>query len=191
MRRQLAAAALMLVGLTVLCGIVYPLVTTAVAQVAFKHRADGSLIELDGRIVGSSLLGQPSTGDRWFHPRPSSAGADGYDGASSGASNLGPTNPALLNTVAERVAAYRRENGLSPETKVPVDAVTGSGSGLDPAISVANAHIQARRVARARGLDEASVLRLVGQYTTRRAFGALGEDAVNVLQLNIALAKVR
>ena len=191
MRRQLAAAALMLLGLTVLCGVVYPLVTTAVAQVAFKDRADGSLVKADGRIIGSSLLGQSFTGDQWFHPRPSSAGADGYDGTASGASNLGPTNPALLTAVAERIADYRQVNGLPPDATVPVDAVTASGSGLDPAISVANARIQAGRVARVRGLDDATVLDLIARHTNRRAFGVLGEDAVNVLQLNLALQKVR
>jgi len=191
MRRQLAAAVLVLLGLTVLSGAAYPLLTTAIAQAAFGHQADGSLVEVEGRIVGSSLLGQSFDGNEWFHPRPSSAGTEGYDASASGASNLGPTNPALLKAVAARIAEYRRENGLPRDAKVPVDAVTGSGSGLDPAISVANARIQAVRVARARGLDPALVLELVDRHTIRRAFGVLGEDAVNVLQLNLALRKQR
>ena len=132
MRRQLVPALLLFLVLTVLTGVLYPLAVTGIAQVAFPGRADGSLLERDGTVVGSRLLGQSFSGERYFHPRPSAAG-DGYDGASSSASNLGPTNEDLLSAVEERVAAYRELNGLAPDTEVPVDAVTSSGSGPRPA----------------------------------------------------------
>jgi potassium-transporting ATPase KdpC subunit len=185
-RRQLLPALVAFVVLTVLTGIVYPLVVTGIAQLAFPSRADGSLLARNGVVVGSSLIGQQFEGPRWFHPRPSSAG-DGYDAMSSSASNLGPTNTTLLRDVRSRAAAYRRENGLPPNTPVPPDAVTGSGSGLDPAISVANARLQAARVAGARGLSEAAVLALVSAHTGGRSLGFLGEPGVNVVELNLAL----
>ena len=186
MRRQLAAATVMVAVLTILCGGVYPLLTTAVAQVAFSDKADGSLVRREGRLVGSSLLAQGFEGGQYFHPRPSAAG-EGYDPTGSAASNLGPTNPELATAVEERVAAYRETNGLDANAPVPVDAVTASGSGLDPHISVANARIQAVRVAAARNLPFDRVLDLVGVHTTTRQLGVLGEDAVNVLELNLAL----
>jgi K+-transporting ATPase ATPase C chain len=176
--------------LTLLTGIAYPLLVTAIAQVAVPDRADGSLVERDGRVAGSRLLAQPSEGARYFHPRPSAAG-DGYDALSSGASNLAPSSPDLEKEVRRRVAAYRAENGLDVATPVPVDAPTASGSGLDPAISPANARLQAPRVARARGLSLADVLDLVEGHTSGRALGFLGEAAVNVLELNLALDEVR
>jgi K+-transporting ATPase ATPase C chain len=159
---------------------------TGIAQVAFPHRADGSLVERNGVVVGSSLIGQQFTGAGWFHPRPSAAG-DGYDAMASSASNLGPTNPRLLADVRSRADAYRLENGLTPGAPVPPDAVTSSGSGLDPAISVANARIQAARVARARRVPLADVMRLVSAHTDRRSLGFLGEPGVDVLGLNLAL----
>jgi K+-transporting ATPase ATPase C chain len=165
---------------------VYPLVVTAIGQVAFNDQAEGSLVEVDGVVVGSSLIGQSFTAPEYFHPRPSAAG-EGYDAAASSGSNLGPTNPALLDTVAERIATYREENDLAEDTLVPVDAVTASASGLDPHISVANAELQAPRVAAARGRDLDSVLELVDDHTSGRDLGFLGEEAVNVLELNIAL----
>jgi K+-transporting ATPase ATPase C chain len=186
MRRQLVPAILTFLALTLLVGVVYPLVVTAVSQVAFGDRADGSLVRRDGVVVGSSLLGQSFTGEQWFHPRPSAAG-DGYDGASSSASNLGPSNPDLLGAIGERVAAYRELNGVARDAPVPVDAVTASGSGLDPDISPANARIQAPRVARVRGLDLARVLELVAEHTHDRTLGFMGEPRVNVLALNLAL----
>jgi len=190
MRRQLLPALRTLAVLTVLCGVIFPLAVTAVAKVAFADQADGSLVrDAEGQVIGSRLLGQSFEGDEWFHGRPSSAG-DGYDPSASSSSNLGPTNPDLLAAVADRVADYREENGLSAGTGVPVDAVTGSGSGLDPQISVANARIQARRVAEARGLSEAAVLELVDEHTTGRALGFLGEPGVDVLALNQALVAV-
>jgi K+-transporting ATPase ATPase C chain len=197
MRAQLLAGLRALLVLTLLCGLVYPLAVTGIAQLAFRHEADGSLVREDGEVVGSSLVGQSFTGEEYFHTRPSAAGAAaaGAEGANpddlsqvaSGASNLGPTNPELLDTVAERVDAYRDENNLDPDTRVPVDAVTASGSGLDPHISMANARLQAPRVAEARGLDVDDVLQLVERHTSGRSLGFLGEKGVNVLELNLDL----
>jgi K+-transporting ATPase ATPase C chain len=186
LRRQVAPAVVAFLAFTLVTGLAYPLLVTGIAQVVFPGRADGSLVERGGRVVGSSLIGQPLAGERYFHPRPSAAGA-GYDAMASSASNLGPTNPALLRTVRQRIRKYRQENRLGPADVVPVDAVTASGSGLDPEISVANARLQAARVARARGLPVARVLALVSRHTTGRALGFLGEPGVNVLELNLAL----
>ncbi len=182
MRRQLVPAVVALLFFTVLTGIVYPLVITGAAQVAFPNRSDGSLIERDGTVVGSKLIGQGFEGERYFHPRPSAAG-DGYDAMSSSASNLGPLNEELLTAVEERRAAYTRTNGEEP----PIDALTASGSGLDPHISPENARRQAPRVAEARGLDVQQVLELVDDHTEDRSLGFLGEPGVNVLELNLAL----
>jgi potassium-transporting ATPase KdpC subunit len=186
MRRQLVPAILAFLALTVLTGVLYPLAVTGVAQVAFPSRADGSLVEVDGTVVGSRLLGQSFSGERYFHPRPLAA-CDGYDGAASSPSNLGPTNPDLLATVADSVAEYRTVNGLPDDTVVPIDAVTSSGSGLDPHISPANARLQALRVATARGLELDDVLAVIDEHTAERSLGFLGEPGVNVLELNIAL----
>lgn len=187
MRRQLFPALMMLLVFTVITGLVYPLVVTGVAQGAFSDKADGSLVEnADGEVVGSSLIGQTFAEPEYFHPRPSAAG-DGYDAGASSGSNLGPSNDDLLASVEERAEAYREENGLDAAAEVPVDAVTASASGLDPHISVANAHLQALRVADARGLDVDTVLELVDDHTSGRDFGFLGEKGVNVLELNLAL----
>ncbi len=186
LRRQLAPAVVAFLAFTLVTGFAYPLVVTGVAQVVFPHRADGSLVERRGQIVGSRLIGQAFAGNRYFYPRPSAAG-DGYDAMASSASNLGPTNPALLRAVRQRVREYRRENGLAPGQVVPVDAVTASASGLDPDISVANARLQAARVARARGLPVAEVQSLISRHTSGRSLGFLGEPVVNVLELNLAL----
>ncbi len=190
MRRQLVPALLVFLVLTVLTGVLYPLAVTGIAQVAFPNRSDGSLLERDGTVVGSRLLGQGFSGERYFHPRPSAAG-DGYDGASSSASNLGPTNEDLLTAVEERVAAYRELNGLAADAAVPVDAVTSSGSGLDPHISPENARLQAARIASARGIPADEVLALVDDHTDGRSLGFLGEPGVNVLELNLALDALR
>ena len=187
MRRQLVPAVVAVLVFTVLCGILYPLVVTGISQVAFRHRANGSLIERDGVVVGSELLGQNFTDPKYFWPRPSAAGASGYDGTSSGGSNLGPTNETYLHTVAERITAYRQANGLPDGTPVPVDAVTASGSGLDPQISVRNARLQAPRVAQQRGLDLAVVLQAIDDHTSQRPLAVLGDPGVNVLELNLAL----
>ena len=202
MRRQLLPALGMLVVFTVLTGIAYPLVVTGIAQAAFGDRANGSLIERDGQVVGSRLIGQPFSEPGYFHPRPSAAGYAPGPGYAFG-SNYGPTSEAFLlgeddpetagidesetNGVDDLVRAYRETNGLDGGTPVPVDAVTGSGSGLDPHISVANARLQAARVAEARGVGLQEVRDLVDQHTDRRALGFLGEAGVNVLELNLAL----
>ncbi len=184
--RQMRPAFLAVVAFTVICGLAYPLVVTAVAQLGWKDTANGSLIERNGVVVGSELIGQPFTSAEYFHPRPSAAG-DGYDGAASSGSNFGPTNEEFLATVADRVAAYRSENGLGPTELVPVDAVTASASGLDPHISVRNAELQAPRVASTRGLELDQVLALIDDHTTQRPLGILGDPGVNVLELNLAL----
>ena len=248
-RRQLITALIVVVIMTVGLGLVYPLVVTGIAQVAFNGKANNSLIKVNGKAVGSSLLGQSFTDKngnpipKYFQSRPSAAGT-GYDASSSSASNLGPSNPNLIgnipgvaistktnpfatpsdpycvpvqatdkagnditdkagnpvyeknndgtyvcdpNTVPERVLAYRQLNGLGPNVKVPVDAVTASGSGLDPDISIANADLQAPTVARARHLPLATVTGLIAADTTGRSLGVLGDPGVNVLTLNLAL----
>ena len=170
----------------ILCG-VYPLVVWGIAQVAFPSQANGSLVEVRGKIVGSGLLAQNFSGPQYFHPRPSAAGDVGYDGASSGGSNLGPLSQKLTDQVKERVDKYRTENNLPAATLVPADAVTASGSGLDPHISLRNAEIQAPRVAQARKLSADKVKRLIQDVTEGPDLGFLGEPGVNVLRLNLAL----
>ena len=184
--RQLRPAVVAVVLATLLLGVAYPLVVTAAAQLGWKDTADGQLVERDGVVVGSELIGQTFTSPQYFRSRPSAAG-DGYDGAASSGSNLGPRNEELLADVAERVDAYRTENGLGPGALVPVDAVTSSGSGLDPHISVRNARLQAPRVAAERGLRVEEVLALVDEHTTDRPLAILGDPGVNVLLLNVAL----
>jgi K+-transporting ATPase ATPase C chain len=201
MRRQILPAVRMIVVATLALGVLYPLAMTGLAQGLFHHRAEGSLIERDGRVIGSSLVGQAFTEPQYFHTRVSAAGAlasgslvDGEPAdpsdlslAASGASNQGPTNPDLLASIEERTADYRQENGLADDVEVPIDAVTASGSGVDPHISVANARLQANRVAGERGLDLQAVLRLIDRHTDGRSLGFLGERGVNVLELNLAL----
>ena len=252
-RRQLLTGTVLIVALTVILGLAYPLVVTGFAQVAFHSKANDSLVKVNGKVVGSSLLGQNFTDKdgnplvQYFQPRPSAAG-DGYDASASSGSNLGPSNPNLIgnipgvgisdktnayatpadpycvpvqatdkndnpvtdksgnpvyeknkngtyvcdpNTVPERTMAYRQLNGLAANAKVPVDAVTASGSGLDPDISIANADLQAPRVAKGRHLPLATVLDQIKAHTDGRALGFLGEKAVNVLELNLALDKLR
>jgi K+-transporting ATPase ATPase C chain len=184
--RQIRPAIIALVVFTVIVGVAYPLVVTGLAQLFWRDKANGSLVKADGVVVGSSLIGQQFSDPRYFHPRPSAAGT-GYDGLASGGSNLGPTNPDFLKSIEERVAAYRKENNLPATQAVPVDAVTASASGLDPEISVANAKLQAARVASARGTTVDQVLALVNANTTGRQWGFLGEPGVNVLELNLAL----
>jgi potassium-transporting ATPase KdpC subunit len=190
--RQASACIAMLAIVTVVLGFGYPLAVTGISQLFFRHQANGSLVYVDGKLKGSALLGQNFTAasgaplPQYFQPRPSDAGA-GYDGADSGASNLGPTNPVLIKLVTQRAVTYRKFNDLPPDASVPVDAVTASASGLDPDISIANALDQAPRVARARHLPAARVIALVHQYTTPAEWGFLSEPAVNVLELNLAL----
>lgn len=253
LRRQLVTGLVMTITMTVLVGLIYPLVMTGFAQVAFHGRANGSLVKNNGKVVGSSLIGQnfsDANGNaltQYFQPRPSAAGTDGYDATASGGSNLGPSNPKLIgnvpgvnittktnpyatptdpfcvpvqqtdqkgnpvagkqgnpvyqkdnsgnfvcnpNTVFERALAYRQLNGLAADAKVPVDAVTASASGLDPDISVANAQLQAARVADARHLALARVNALIANHTNARQWGVLGERTVNVLNLNLALDRL-
>lgn len=174
--------------LGVVCCGVYPMVVTGISRVAFRDKADGSLIrDASGAVTGSALLGQNFTGAGYFHPRPSAAGANGYDAASSSGTNLGPTSQKLADQVKERVAAYRAENGLAETQEVPGDAVTASGSGLDPHISPENAALQAARVATARKLPVQTVKDLIIKNTAGPDLGIFGDPAVNVLQLNLAL----
>lgn len=216
MIRQIRAALLSVAVMTVLCGLLFPGLVTVIAQLVFPHQANGSLVTLDGRSVGSELIGQAFSAPEYFHPRPSAAGA-GYDASSSAGTNLGPTSNKLINGIHASLAnvrdasgdfdgraasndfdgirdlakAYRRENDLAENALLPADAVTRSASGLDPHISPANARLQAARVARARGISEQAVQRLVAEHTQRRQFAILGEPRVNVLALNLALDRLR
>jgi K+-transporting ATPase ATPase C chain len=182
-------------------GLAYPLATTGAAQLLFRHQAQGSLIVHDGRIVGSALIGQNFEQQGYFHPRPSATTATDpadpsktvaqpYNAANSGASNLGPTSKALIDAVAARVQQYRQENDLAADATVPVDAVTASGSGLDPDISLANARLQAPRVAKARGIPVTEMTIILDRHITPPQLGVLGDPRVNVLELNLALDRI-
>src|SRR5436190_3003607 len=181
--RNLIVAVLMTIVTTVVFGLIYPLAITAVAQVAFPAQANGQLIDRQGTIVGSRLIGQAFSSPGYFRSRPSAAGA-GYDAANSAGTQLGPTNKKLIDATAARVAAARQEN---PGVPVPVDLVTSSASGLDPHLSPAAADFQVPRVARERGVGEGEVRRLIGANTSGRQLGFVGEPRVNVLELNVAL----
>lgn len=184
---EIRGAVLATVVLALVCCGVYPLVVFGLGQALFRDRANGSLIlDESGVVRGSKLIGQGFVGEKYFHPRPSAAG-NGYDAANSGGSNLGPTSRKLSDAIRERIKAYRRENGLEVSTPVPADAVTASGSGLDPHIGLRNAELQVPRVARARGLAEARVREWMLKHLDRPDFGILGEPGVNVLTLNRAL----
>jgi K+-transporting ATPase ATPase C chain len=183
MKKNIVTAVLYTVVTTILLGLGYPLLVTLLARL-MPDQADGQLISRNGQITGSRIIAQPFTGAGYFHPRPSAAGNNGYDPTSSGGSNLGPTNQKLVDRVKADVAALQAEN---PGTPVPVDLVTTSGSGLDPHITPAGADFQIPRVAKARGVAEADLRKLVAEYTEARQFGFLGEARVNVLELNLAL----
>jgi K+-transporting ATPase ATPase C chain len=189
---DLRSAVMATLVLAVVCCGLYPLVVYTVAQACFRDKANGSLIhDASGtNVLGSALLGQQFTGDKYFNSRPSAAG-NGYDGLSSGGSNLGPTSQKLNDAIKDRIADYRKKNNLKDSDPIPADAVTASGSGLDPHISLTNAKLQAPRVAKARGLKEEKVAELIRQSTDDRDLGVLGEPGVNVLKLNLVLDQLK
>jgi potassium-transporting ATPase KdpC subunit len=184
MKRNLLTAFLMTIVTTILLGIIYPLVVTGLAQLLFPKQANGELIEVNGKVVGSALLAQSFTSAGYFHPRPS---AVNYDASNSNGSQLGPTNRALVDRVNADLATLQAEN---PGTPVPIDMVTTSASGLDPDITLAAADFQVPRVAKARGMSEDAVAQAVRQHTDQRQLGFLGEPRVNVLELNLALDRL-
>jgi K+-transporting ATPase ATPase C chain len=184
---ELRVAVVATLALAVVVSGAYPLAVWAIAQGLFPYEAAGSLIQRDGKIVGSELIAQSFSSPKYFHPRPSAAGEAGYDAGSSSGSNLGPLSRKLVDAVKERVEAYRAENNLPPDARVPADAVTASGSGLDPHISLPNALLQLSRVAQARGMNEEEVKRIVRKHTKGRDLGVFGEPRINVLKLNLVL----
>jgi len=190
MLRTFRDSLLVLIALTVITGVVYPLLVTAIAQVAFRDAANGSIIERDGKAVGSSLIGQPFSDPKYFWSRPSATSPMPYNAGASSGSNQGPLNPALADAVKSRIEALRTAD---PDNKapVPVDLITASGSGLDPHISIAAADYQVSRVAKARAVAPERVRSLVAEHTNGRQLGFLGEPVVNVLELNLALDNVR
>ncbi len=183
MKKNLWISILMTVATTVLFGLVYPLMVTGLAQLIFRHKANGQLIVKNGMVVGSSIIGQRFSGPEYFHSRPSAAG-NGYDAANSGGSNLGPTNQKLIERVKDDVTAAKFENAGAP---VPIDMVTTSASGFDPHITPANAEFQLPRVAKARGISIEQLRTMVAKHTEGREFGILGEPRVNILELNLHL----
>jgi K+-transporting ATPase ATPase C chain len=182
--KEIRTAALLFIAFSLLTGLIYPLLITAITQITMPERANGSLIVLDGRVIGSELIGQNFSSPGYFHGRPS---AVDYRANGSGASNLGPTSATLISQVRGRIEQIRSENNLTENASVPADLVLSSGSGLDPHISMDGAMLQVPRVARARGLPESEIKVLIYQYAEPAQFGLLGEDRVNVLSLNIAL----
>jgi potassium-transporting ATPase KdpC subunit len=178
MKKHLTTSVLMTIATTVLLGMIYPAVVTVAAQLFFPDKANGQLIEKDGKLIGSRIIGQPFVGDKYFHSRPSAAGAVGYDAGASGGSNLGPTNQKLVDRI---------QQSTEQDKVVPIDLVTTSASGLDPHISPAAARFQAQRVAKARGLEVSEVESLIIRHLEKRQLGVLGEPRVNVLNLNLDL----
>src|SRR5579864_4785636 len=184
MKKNLITAVLMTIVTTILLGLIYPLVVTGIAQVVFKNKANGQLITRNGDVIGSHIIAQPFTAAKYFHPRPSAAGTNGYDAANSGGTNYASTNQKLIDRVNSDAKALHEEN---PKEPIPVDLITTSASGLDPEISPAAAEFQVPRVAHERGISEDTVRVLVRKYTRQRDLGLLGEPRVNVLELNLAL----
>jgi potassium-transporting ATPase KdpC subunit len=187
---QLRTAIVAVIVLTVLTGVIYPLAVTGIAQLLFPKQANGSLIEEDGKLVGSKLIGQAFDDPKYFWGRPSATGSTPYDGTASGGSNLGPTNEDLVKNVAKRIEELKKADPNN-DKPVPIDLVTASGSGLDPHISPAAAEYQVERVARERKLDADQVRKLIAEHTEERTFGLLGEPRVNVLELNRGLDKLK
>lgn len=187
MWKQVIRSVLMLIILTAITGLIYPLVMTGLAQALFPGQANGSISQVDGKAIGSMLIGQSFTQPEYFHGRPSAAGQDGYDAASSSGSNLGPTNQKLIDAAKERMEAIRSINELDTTQKIPADAVLASASGLDPHITPEYAYLQAQRIAKARGLKIETVQSLIASQVEGRQLGFLGEPRVNVLKLNLAL----
>ena len=188
---HIRGAVMSTIVLAVVCCGIYPLVVFGIGQTLFRDKANGSLVvDKDGTIRGSRLLGQNFSGEKYFHPRPSAAGG-GYDAANSSGSNLGPTSQKLNDAVKERIEAYRKTNGLKENEPVPADAVTASGSGLDAHISLRNAELQLPRVTKARGLSEQKVRELIEQNSDQKDFGLLGETGINVLTLNLSMDALR
>ncbi|MBK5258988.1 MAG: K(+)-transporting ATPase subunit C [Thermoanaerobaculia bacterium] len=185
MKEHVLTAIRLTIALMVLLCVVYPAVVWGIGQVAFRDKANGSLIVRNGKVIGSSLIGQSFVSERFFHSRPSAAGSDGYDAAASSGSNLGPTSQKLHDRIAQSVAGYKERR---PAGGIPADAVTTSGSGLDPHISPSNALAQAARVARANGMRAEEVQQMINSHTEGRFLGVFGEPRVNVLELNLALA---
>ena len=183
----LRPACISLFLLTLLLGIIYPLVMWGIGDLFFQHQANGSLILRENKVIGSSLIAQNFITPQYFHPRPSAAGDQGFDAANSSGSNLGPTSQKLDTAIRERILQYQAENSLAPETKIPADAVTSSGSGLDPHISLQNALLQASRIAKARNLTIEQIQALIKKHTLTRSLFLFGEPRVNVLELNLAL----
>ncbi len=186
MWRQLGTGFRITLFFTILTGVVYPAVVTALTQLMFPRQANGSLVTVNNEVIGSELIGQNFVKPEYFHPRPSAAGPDGYDGSASGGSNYGPTNQKLMDRVQASVAQFRKENP-DYQGPIPADAVTTSCSGLDPDISLASANAQAARVAKARGVSQEQVQQLIAAHTKARGLGFLGEPRVNVLALNLGL----
>lgn len=187
MLKNISRSFLLLIIFTIILGLIYPLTITGISRILFPEKSSGSLIYNDGRLIGSELIGQNFTGDKYFHPRPSAAGKGGYDPLKSGGSNLSPSNEEFITAVEERTEEFKKENGIEDNIKIPSDIVTASASGLDPDISVDSALLQAERISRARNIPVEKIEELVLDNVKNRELGFLGEPRVNVLKLNLLL----
>jgi K+-transporting ATPase ATPase C chain len=187
MIKNIARSFLLLVIFTIILGLIYPLAITGISRILFSEKSSGSLIYKDGKLIGSELIGQNFTSDKYFHSRPSAAGKDGYDPLKSGGSNLSPSNEEFIMTVKARAGEFKKENGLEDNIKIPSDIVTASASGLDPDISVESALLQVERIPRARNIPVENIKKLILDNVENRKLGFLGEPKVNVLKLNLLL----